>query len=283
MAGKDSLNDIVLLAALAYSAMDLAVQWTQFGSCHWPINKWLMVSYATVIALRVSGFVGTLHAEADEGKNFLLNLRQQGTGLRTLVSLTWCAALPFFALWTMLGTVALRDVLTETPECFPPGTSAWFIIFWQFLSYAWVGVHGALGLVAWVLERRVRNAEERLHELEDSEVLARWGTVSNLSGYRALPWKEQEAPGLSPAEIRSLPSSIAGVEDVEDGAECSICLCGVLPGEQVRTLGGCGHRYHSSCLDLWLLRCSDCPLCKREVKAVGTCSPCVATALPIVR
>lgn len=267
-----------VLAALVYSKVDLCLEWEYFGSCHWPIHQWLMVSYIMVVAFRISNLVGTSHDQ--EGTNFLLNLRQKGRVPRLLMSLTWGAALPFFACWTVSGTVMLRDIHQHTPDCLPPGTSLWFVGFWQLLSYLWIGVHVALGIVAWVLERRVRSAEGNLRELEDPDVVARWGRVSDLPGYDSLA--SFGSAGLKPADIAALPSEIHS--DPEDETECSICLNDIALGDQIRTTE-CGHKYHRCCLDLWLLRRGDCPLCKQEVKVFkcGSCRSPSALAAPLAQ
>lgn len=113
-----------------------------------------------------------------------------------------------------------------------------------------------------MMERRVRRAEADLGEIADADALARWGPVNRLSGYTSL--SNNASAGLSPSEIRALPSSI-GPCCLEDN-ECSICLNCVEPNESVRRLPVCGHVFHKSCIDLWLLRSADCPLCKCSVR-----------------
>ncbi|KAI9225837.1 MAG: hypothetical protein DHS80DRAFT_33322 [Piptocephalis tieghemiana] len=45
---------------------------------------------------------------------------------------------------------------------------------------------------------------------------------------------------------------------------CSVCLDDFLVGDELRLLP-CGHRFHSMCIDPWLLnKSSCCPLCKRD-------------------
>merc|ERR1719161_1921809 len=91
--------------------------------------------------------------------------------------------------------------------------------------------------------------------------------MSDLPGYvasgAALPWLRKQ--GLSTADIKKLPSSIHSGCDME----CPICLSDVQDGDSVRTLPGCGHTFHRACIDLWVLRCADCPLCKCDVLRGG--------------
>jgi len=45
---------------------------------------------------------------------------------------------------------------------------------------------------------------------------------------------------------------------------CMVCLCDFEETDQVRRLP-CNHIFHSSCIDEWLRRCTDCPICKTNV------------------
>jgi len=251
--------------------VDLQYEWASFSGCHRPIHVWLMVSYATVVAFRMLYLLGASRASSGED-DFLLNLRQKGTsGL--LSSFTWLITLPFFTLWTVVGTWWLRDVMVYTPNCLPVGAHSWFIIFWQALSYIWILVHAVLGVMAWALERRLRRSEADLRRMGDADTVARWGQgFSQLGSYASLTGDEEK--GLTPAQIGALASpkpwvSVGSATSECGECECAICINELQEGEIVRTLTGCNHTFHKSCIDLWLLRRADCPLCKRNV-----CSPC---------
>lgn len=47
-------------------------------------------------------------------------------------------------------------------------------------------------------------------------------------------------------------------------SQCMICLSEFETGEEVRRLP-CHHVFHASCVDEWLRRCTDCPICKNNV------------------
>lgn len=259
-------NDWILLVSLIYSSIDLQYEWDSFSSCSRPIHQWLLVSYASVIIFRLTHLLGVRSANAGAGE-FLLDLRQKGTLPRILASFTWLVALPFFVIITGVGTVWLVDTMMHTPNCVPTGTHLWFTILWLALSYIWVVIHVALGVMAMVLERRVRRAEVNLHELEDADMIARWGQVSQLDGYRSLSGQNA---GLTPSEIGELSSaSVMELMPGDEEQECPICLITLQQGESVRQLGTCGHTFHKACIDLWLIRRADCPLCKRCVKVGG--------------
>jgi len=262
MASTLSLNDGVLVISLLYLSIDMQYQWHEFVGCYWPVHRWLLVSYFFILAFRLTHIIGSMHAAVGSG-DFLLNLRHKDSLPHFLMSLTWLAVLPLFAVWTGLGSYWLWDSKRLSSTCLPMGMPLCFILTWQALSYAWILIHFTLGGIAWVLERRLRRAEDSFRALEDADTLSRWGHVSQLSGYTALT--NNSLGGLSPEQIKALPEGQASAMGLDDMAECSICLNELDCNDSVRVLSSCGHCFHRSCIDLWLLRRADCPLCKQDV------------------
>lgn len=254
-------NDAVLVLSLLYLSIDIQFDWDTFSTCRQPIHKWLLVSYTLIVAARVIRIVGKLNSTAESGE-FLLNLRQKHSVVRFLTSFTWFIIVPCFTFWSAIGTMWFLEVKKHTPECLPSTVHLWFLVIWQVLGYVWILIHSGLGAMAWFLERRLRSTELDLEQLEDTDVVTRWGQVSRLQGYTAVQGLSKEG-GLTPAEILALPSATS-LGDCEE--ECPICLTALKCGDRVRQLGPCGHTFHRSCIDLWLLRRADCPLCKHAVK-----------------
>jgi len=267
-----NLNDGVMFFSLLYSAVDIQSEWDSFGRCSSPVHIWLLVSYAIVLAIRLMPIVG-MQFTSDNAGEFLLNLRQKELVPRVMVYVIWLIVLPFFAVWTLLGSWWMRDIMTHTPNCMPTGAHTCFILFFQALSYLWILIHAALGCMAWLLERRLRKAETDYYQVADADVIARWGEgFGQMVGYRSLSEPNPERQGLTPTEIADLPgpeewTGAHGRADSHEEHECPICLNNLAVGERVRRLCGCEHIFHKSCIDLWLLRHADCPLCKRAVKA----------------
>lgn len=258
------LNDAVLIISLLYLSADIHFEWEGFSSCRRPIHLWLLVSYGLIVVSRLVYVAGSVFSTAQEGE-FLLNLREKSPTLRLLISLTWLVILPSFAVWSAVGTAWIWDVRRHTPQCLQDGVHLWFLVIWQVLSYLWIIIHCGLGALAWFLERRVQRVEGDLRQLEDADVLTRWGQVSRLQGYASLAGGGLGG-GLSPAEIAALPgAAVASESSVLAGEECPICLHTLRPEDVVRQLGACSHTFHRPCIDLWLLRRADCPLCKRQV------------------
>jgi len=263
-----SCNDGVLVISLLYLGIDMQYEWEEFSKCRWPIHRWLLVSYVFVILFRLMHILGMLNTATDAG-DFLLNFRHKGVVARALVSLTWLIVLPLFTAWTVLGTCWLVDSKRASRRCLPMGVPLGFILTWQVLSYAWICIHAGLGATAWILERRLRKVEISLREIEDADVLSRWGQVSRLPGYTSLNGTSFGTGGLTPLEINDLPIMRAAIPELGEDTECPICLYELKPGDNVRQLSMCGHTFHRSCIDLWLLRRADCPLCKRSVRSAA--------------
>lgn len=247
--------------------LDLQLDWGQFEHCSYPIHKWLNVSYMIVAASRCFCIIGTVASAAD-ATDFLLNLRHSGFLKQCLMRMTWVLALPFFACWTMLGTKWLYENHILTPDCLPMGLQYWFLAAWQLLSYVWVILHVGLVFVAWLMEWRIRKAEGDLRLIEDSDLRSRWGTVSQLASAANLPTLFSGRQGLQPAEISRLPLMTLS-SDAHQVEDCPICLYAFQSGDIVREINPCGHTFHRACIDLWLLRCADCPMCKQTVHADG--------------
>jgi RING-H2 zinc finger protein RHA1 len=78
-------------------------------------------------------------------------------------------------------------------------------------------------------------------------------------GFRALPAVsiDEALPVLRFDElVASTPSVCA------DG-DCSVCLCGIGGGDEVRRLSNCRHVFHRGCIDRWMAHEQrTCPLCR---------------------
>jgi len=262
MAPALTVNDGVLVVSLLYLSIDMQYEWHEFVGCHWPVHRWLLVSYLFILMFRLAHVLGTMNAATGSG-DFLLNLRHKDNLPRVLMSLTWLLVLPLFAVWTGVGSYWLWDSKMRSSSCLPMGMPLCFIVMWQCLSYAWILIHFTLGCVAWVLERRLCRTESSLRAMEDSDTLSRWGQVSQLSDYTALV--NNSLGGLTPDQINALPEARGGDIGLDETSECSICLNELGQDDTVRRLSNCSHCFHRSCIDLWLLRRADCPLCKQNV------------------
>merc|ERR1719277_162779 len=236
------------------------------GSCPGPLHKWLLGSYLIVLTIPVTTIGISYVSSAKSSAQLLVDLRQKSVVLRAFVSLTWRVVIPIFAVCTLMSTRYTWQVVTEAPQCMPTSVHLAATLLWQLVSYLWLFLYCGLGTMAWLMEHKIRRAERDLRDIADSDMEQRWGDVSNLEGYTALP-TAMACEGLAPSEIRSLPGAqICSSALAAQGQDCSICLSAFQEGDQLRKLSACGHTFHKSCADLWLLRSSACPMCKVSVK-----------------
>jgi len=264
--GLISQKDVTLLASLSFLTYDLACKWEDFGSCPKPIHKWLVVSYVLIMVWRLAIMAASLLSSVETAM-VMFNLRHKSSGSRTMVSLIWMASPPLMAAWTALGSVWGFETVWYAPDCMPSALHTFFLAAWQVLSYVWLGVNLFVGSTVWSMEKRVLQAEQDLQELQDDDVVSRWGNVAQLDSYTSLP-ATMAGGGLTPADIRSLPGVNCRLpEDAQVSADCPICLNLLQAGETVRVLPACCHEFHRPCIDLWLLRSADCPICKTKVAA----------------
>merc|ERR1711964_143243 len=60
------------------------------------------------------------------------------------------------------------------------------------------------------------------------------------------------------------PATADGSTQTTTQTQCMICLTEFAAAEECRRLP-CSHVFHSSCINEWLRRCTDCPICKANV------------------
>jgi hypothetical protein len=88
--------------------------------------------------------------------------------------------------------------------------------------------------------------------------------------------------GLDDAAIASLPVTLyrrpagfgagagAAADDDDAAAQCCpICLGELVEGDKVKVLPGCGHGFHTECVDAWLRARANCPLCRASPLAAA--------------
>lgn len=69
---------------------------------------------------------------------------------------------------------------------------------------------------------------------------------------------ESDIAALPVQKVRS------GASHLGNQTSCTICIEDFKDGDDVKTLP-CLHLYHTSCIDAWLRRSNDCPICKMHV------------------
>ncbi|KAK8944828.1 RING-H2 finger protein ATL16 [Platanthera zijinensis] len=85
------------------------------------------------------------------------------------------------------------------------------------------------------------------------------GNEARLSGHRRRASNSPPASGLEAAAVAALPKvKIAG----GGGEMCAVCLVEYGDKQKVKMIPGCGHVFHSECIDAWLRWRGSCPVCR---------------------
>lgn len=258
-AGLTCSDGILLfyLFSLAHSTLEILYHGQEFGQCAKPIHVWLVISYLSLVGLRVPHYLRQYGSElGDPYDSHDMSGSWKGYS-KICLMVVWFVLLPFFIIWTIVGSFWLSEVLNQTPTCLPVGTDPRFIIFWQVVCYLWIVIYCVCVGIAVTLRRRQQQAEVNVRAIESADTQSRWGTIT--SGWGLAPlW------GLNHKQIEMLP--ICSARQSSE-TECSICLSVVEECDTLRRLPACGHHFHQACIDLWLLRQNKCPLCKTDVLA----------------
>ncbi|KAL7081217.1 hypothetical protein ACP275_14G025900 [Erythranthe tilingii] len=82
----------------------------------------------------------------------------------------------------------------------------------------------------------------------------------------------RENQGLDASTIRSIPIlEFKKVEFSEQKPyECAVCLDEFEEDEKIRVIPFCGHYFHVDCIDVWLHKNANCPICRTSVLAHDT-------------
>jgi len=266
---KTASRDAMLMFSSMFLTYDFLGKWDMFNGCPWPLHKWLLASYAILSASRLI-MMAISRGSGSSAADALINLRQKSMTVRMLIGATWWVMTPLLVIWSILGTVLTWKVMMLAPQHLPSGLHFVFLMIWQVLSYAWIAAYAYVGLMAWRVENIRSEAERNLRELQDDDTLRRWGSMDASDGRSAfLPTTSMAGEAhLTPAQIKCLPGvRMIAKGDADEDQDCPICLQCFSPTDVVRQLGACGHVFHRSCLDLWLLRAAECPMCKTRVEA----------------
>ena len=64
--------------------------------------------------------------------------------------------------------------------------------------------------------------------------------------------------------INKMPSFLFKNNNNEKMYNCVVCMCEIEENEECKKLE-CGHIFHSGCIDSWLKRTLECPMCRNEI------------------
>jgi len=256
----------VLLLSSLYLLLDFLGQWRSFKGCPRPIHKWMAGSYLMVFFSRLVVMAAMRYGDTRAMRAFA-TLREKSTWISRLAASWWIFLTPFLLIWSAMGTYWIWQVYKIAPRYLPGGLHLATMMLWQVLSYAWAFVYCLIGAMSCAAHWRMRNAERDFSTLQDDDMVQRWGQFGEFQARATLG--SQGKKGLAANDIRALPGLMTLGSDVGDfhceGEDCPICLNAFERNEVVRRLPACGHTFHRSCVDVWLFRSAECPLCKQKV------------------
>lgn len=247
-----SCHDVFIGLAVFYAGAELLIAWKSFSSCEKPIQVWLLVACLTLGLFRVAHiFAGDEEDSTSEPWCFNLFSRQYKLHSVVVVGILY----PFFLAWVLVGTIWYAEVAAQGTKCFRDQQQSWYFVLWLIIFYIWIIAYStaiSISAMIYLRNREFENEYERLLEQY---------------GDSPLPEPVFQLQGLSPRSIQNF--SVQVLNTPQQGQfVCSICLEEIKKREKTRVMP-CGHRFHLSCIDGWLMRQSYCPNCKRNLRRQG--------------
>jgi len=79
---------------------------------------------------------------------------------------------------------------------------------------------------------------------------------------------------MEPIHVIATAEQIAGgstltVTTAATDSPCAICQDTIAVGDRIRQLNACTHAFHQSCIDTWLQRHVQCPVCRHDIRLVA--------------
>lgn len=270
-----------MAVGIIYAATSVGIHWHDFDSCPHQLNAWMAVSLASVVMNRCSHYLcQALSSEAlilgsDEPDEFMLYSSPNGPP-KWLRVLSICFLFPFFVIWTIVGAVWFDGTVKQQPLCFSPKSNAWVIMLWMMLCYLWASLYILfLGLISYTEWQAIR-AERQFALIENEALIRRWGYLRQVGQWN-FPMFLNANKGLPAERIAQLPYRVIRSEKHAQAltrryGSCPICLDSFAVEDEIRKMSPCHHIFHRSCIDLWLIRSTDCPNCKQIVRSARSSS-----------
>ncbi|XP_038649317.1 E3 ubiquitin-protein ligase RNF165 isoform X2 [Scyliorhinus canicula] len=108
--------------------------------------------------------------------------------------------------------------------------------------------------------RSMSSASVELLQLEDRLGTVNRGAIQNVIEQYTFPHKYKTRMH------KNLKGPKEDEEDTDFDEKCTICLCMLEEGENVRRLP-CMHLFHQVCVDQWLATSKKCPICRVDIEA----------------
>ncbi|KAG0531104.1 hypothetical protein BDA96_05G245100 [Sorghum bicolor] len=82
-------------------------------------------------------------------------------------------------------------------------------------------------------------------------------------------WDRTASHHATAAAAEAAAARCAGGARGRRGETCSVCLSQLVDGEKVRVLTACMHYFHATCVEAWLHRKANCPVCRTPAMVVA--------------
>mmetsp|Transcript_7150 Transcript_7150/g.10552 ORF Transcript_7150/g.10552 Transcript_7150/m.10552 type:complete len:262 (-) Transcript_7150:2386-3171(-) len=244
-----SCHDVFIGLAIFYAGAELVIAWENFNECKKPIQVWLLIACVTL------GLFRTAHLLAGEDDDnfyepWCFNLFSSRYKLHSIVVVG--VLYPFFLGWILVGTLWYAEVAAQRGSCFKDQQQSWYFILWLVIFYIWIIAYTTAISISAMIYLRNREFESQYMQLVDQY------------GDSPAPQPAFQMQGLSPASIQSFTIEVVNTPQMGKYM-CSVCLDEPQKREKLRVMP-CGHKFHLSCIDGWLMRQSYCPNCKRNLR-----------------
>ena len=130
---KFSCLDIILFSAFAYAISDSVKNWSQYKSCSLPLHLYIIISVIILLIFRLMHFLGqVISGETSEAQDAANQIQANHHGmqvnfawdmlrrLRLISVLQMTLVGPFFAVWTIYGSVIFIRINSGAIECEGP-------------------------------------------------------------------------------------------------------------------------------------------------------------------
>jgi len=250
------ISDLLYFLVISWALYQLITGWHVYGSCHAPIQFFLLFTFSFLIIFRI--FLVLMGAP-----DLSLKMRK---GL--LIFFHWILN-PFCIYMTVQGIVWQAQNYIETPGCVPNTRQP--VMIW-----IWLAIITGITLVMTVMtafqarnwykvymsRRRIRQAMNMMDRGEYEALNQMLITDGNLNN----------KVGLLPSDIMKLPNMVytqnfMDLLKLDHLESCPICCEDFKGGDQVTSLPKCQHIYHPNCINNWLVKSPLCPMCRGNVRS----------------
>mmetsp|Transcript_17494 Transcript_17494/g.17429 ORF Transcript_17494/g.17429 Transcript_17494/m.17429 type:complete len:157 (-) Transcript_17494:30-500(-) len=146
-------------------------------------------------------------------------------------------------------------------RCFKDQQQSWYFVLWLMIFYVWIIAYTTSIMISAMVYFRNR------------DIRGQYVRLTEQYGDDPAPRLSPHMQGLSPGSI--LRFNVETIKTPEANInQCTVCLEDFRAREKVRIMP-CGHRFHLQCIDVWLMRQSNCPNCKRDLRANREAMPLI--------